>query len=107
MLAVALPDPRFIQIGHVRRTATRALHNAIGPAVLNHERLAVLVVGKELNGFEKVHVSGHVVRLQESAWSVKYIYAEKNREKLSLMKRAMLVLALFAAVHGAFGQQLP
>ena len=53
VLAVALPDTGLFEIDHVTGIASRATHNAIRPAKLNHEFAAVLEVFEVDNRFSQ------------------------------------------------------
>lgn len=80
MLAVALPHPRLFEIDEVVGAALRALHDAIGPAKLNHDPLAVLEIREVdygvLECLEAVH--GSIVRLWTVVGQV-YKYATLNQ----------------------------
>ncbi len=53
VLAVALPDPRFLQILYMVRIAARAAHDAIRPAQFDHKLAAVFIVCKVDNRFSE------------------------------------------------------
>jgi hypothetical protein len=77
VLAVALPLPLINKISDVRGIAAGTLHDTIGPAKLNHEVVAVLIVREKANCFVESEMRFHKPILAGLDWFVKYIYAKK------------------------------
>jgi hypothetical protein len=68
MLAITLPDASLGKPDDMIGTAMRATHNAIGPAQLNHERLAVFEILEVNDGFLKCAWRVHESSMPEIVW---------------------------------------